>query len=298
MSIPDPDAKTPPAVKTARKSAAKPASKVTPKAASKPAKASTGRAQRNRLSSVTTAIRLLKAFSADEAELGISTLAQRLGVAKSTVHRLVVTLVAEGLLEQNPETERYKLGIGLFGLGALVRQRMDLSNEARPHLFSLRETTGETILLGIPTDTEIMYIYTMESPHAVRLRGDIGVRRPAHCTAIGQAIYAFASEDVVERLLARPLPQRTPRTVTDPDRLRAIFAEVRARGYAIEDEESEPGIRGLAAPVRGADGHVVGAVGIAGPSQRIAPDALNSFVTPLLDAAAAISVRLGYQPRL
>ena len=255
------------------------------------------KAQRNRLSSVTTAIRLLKVFSEDEAELGISALAQRLGVAKSTVHRLVVTLVSEGLLEQNPDNERYRLGIGLFGLGALVRQRMDLSTEARQHLFSLRQATGETILLGIPSDTEIMYIYNMESPQALRLRSDIGVRRPAHCTAVGQAIFAFAPEETIERLLARPMTPRTPRTITDPAQLRAVLDQVRERGYAIEDEESEPGIRCIAAPVHGADGLVAGAVGIAGPSQRVSIESLKAFSGPLLEAVEAISVRLGYRAR-
>jgi DNA-binding IclR family transcriptional regulator len=265
----------------------KPSTALTEKAAPK--------AQRNRLSSVTTAIRLLKVFTEDEAELGISALAQRLGVAKSTVHRLVVTLVSEGLLEQNSENERYRLGIGLFRLGTLVRQRMDLSTEARPHLFALRELTGETILLGVPSDTEIMYVYNMESPQALRMKSDIGVRRPAHCTAVGQAIFAFAGDDTIERLLSRPLVQRTPKTITDPVRLRAVLAEVRTRGYAIEDEESEPGIRCIAAPVRGSDGGVVGALGIAGPSQRVSAETLVEYAAPLLQVVKTISIRLGYR---
>jgi IclR family KDG regulon transcriptional repressor len=260
-----------------------------------PRNAADPKSKPGRLSSVTTAIRLLKAFSESEEEIGVSALAQRLGVAKSTVHRLAVTLVAEGLLEQNPETERYRLGIGLFGLGTLVRRRMDLSNEARPYLFDLRERTHETVLLGVPTDTEIMYVYNLESPHSLRMRSDIGVRRPGYCTAVGRAIFAFASEETVERLLAPPLAQRTPKTVTVPGALRSMLAEVRSRGYAIEDEESEPGIRCIAAPVRGAGGAVVGALGIAGPTQRLNLSALRALAAPLIEATAAISVRLGHR---
>src|SRR5215213_11008575 len=121
-----------------------------------------------RLSSVATAIALLKSFSEYESEIGVSSLAKRLGVAKSTVHRLAVTLVSEGMLEQNPENERYRLGIALFGLGALVRRRMDVSTEARPHLFALRESTGETVHLAVLDRAEIMYIYNLESPQAIR----------------------------------------------------------------------------------------------------------------------------------
>jgi IclR family transcriptional regulator, KDG regulon repressor len=256
------------------------------------------KAERNRLSSVATAIRLLKAFSEEEDELGVSALAHKLGVAKSTVHRLAVTLVSEGLLEQDSKTDRYRLGIGLFGLGTLVRRRMDLSAEARPFLFDLRARTGETILLGIPAETEVMYVYNLESPQALRMRSDIGVRRPAYCTAIGRAILAYAPGAAVDRVLAGPLVRRTPKTVIDKASLRAIFAAARERGYAIEDEECEPGIRCIAAAVRGAGDAVVGAIGIAGPSQRLSLEALAELSKPLIEVAAAVSVRLGYTARL
>lgn len=250
-----------------------------------------------RPSSVANAIQLLKAFSDDEAELGISALARKIGVAKSTAFRLVCTLEAEGLLEQNPVNQQYRLGIGLFGLGTLVRQRMDLSSEARHHLFRLREITGETLLLGVPSETDIMYIHSMESPQALRFQCSIGVRRPAHCTAVGRAIFAFASKELSDRLLARRMNQRTPRTVTDPALVRATLASVREQRYALEDEESEPGIRCIASPIYGADGLVVGAVGIAGPSQRVSIETLVTYAEPLLEAVEAISLRLGYRGR-
>src|SRR5262245_62961553 len=103
-------------------------------------------------------MRLLKAFSEQEVEIGISDLSKRLGVAKSTVHRLAVTLVSEGMLEQNPDNGKYRLGIALFRLGALVRHRMNVSSEARPHLFALREFTNETVHLAVLAGPEIMYI--------------------------------------------------------------------------------------------------------------------------------------------
>ena len=266
--------------------------------ATKPkAKPSRKKASRNRLSSVATAIRLLKAFSEDEQELGVSALAVKLGVAKSTVHRLAVTLVSEGLLEQDADSGRYRLGIGLFGLGTLVRRRMNLSNEARPYLFDLRAKTGETILLGIPSETEIMYIYNLESPQALRMRSDIGVHRPAYCTAVGRAIFAFAPTEILDRVLAGPLAARTAKTVTDPAALRASLARVREQGYAIEDEDSEPGIRCIAAPVFGADGAVLGAIGIAGPSQRLSLEVLTGLWRPLVETAEAVSMRLGYSGR-
>ena len=109
-----------------------------------------GRARKpTRLSSVASAVALLKAFSEDDVELGITALAKRLGIAKSTAHRLAATLMSEGLLEQDRDSGRYRLGIALVRLGALVRQRMDVSSEAKQFLYELRETTHESVHLAI-----------------------------------------------------------------------------------------------------------------------------------------------------
>src|SRR5262245_11544922 len=194
--------------------------------------------RRERLSSVATAIRLLKAFSEDEVDIGISDLARRLGIAKSTAHRLAVTLMSEGLLEQERDSGKYRLGVALFRLGALVRRRMDVSNEARPYLYDLREKVNESVHLAILDGTEIMYVYNLESTHAIRMRSDIGVRKPAYCTAEGQAILAFAPAEVVDQVVEAGLEPRTPKTITSPDRFLKALAAVRQRGCAIEDEES------------------------------------------------------------
>ncbi len=250
-----------------------------------------------RLSSVGTAIALLKCFSAEEHELGVTDIARKLGVAKSTVHRLARTLIADGMLEQNPENEKYRLGIALFGLGALVRRRMNLSSEARQDLFALRQSTHETVQLAILDGADIMFVYNLESTQAIRVNSDIGVRKPAFCTASGRAILAFQSPEVVDVALAAGLPRRTPKTETEPTRLRKALAEVRQRGYAIEDEESEAGMRAIAAPVRGAGGAVVGSVAVAGPVQRLTKEALARIAPQVIATAEAISVRLGYQFR-
>jgi DNA-binding IclR family transcriptional regulator len=259
------------------------------------ARASPFRGRPNRLSSVSTAIALLKCFSAEEIEIGVSDLARKLGVAKSTVHRLAQTLVADGMLEQNPENERYRLGIALFGLGSLVRRRMNLSSEARQDLFSLRNVTGETVQLAILDGADIMFVYNLESTQAIRVNSDIGVRKPAFCTASGRAILAFQSEERVAEVLAAGLVKRAPKTDTDPARLTTLLAEIRARGYATEDEESEAGMRAVAAPVRGAGAVVVGSVSVAGPVQRLSKEVMTRYAPEVIRTAEAISTRLGYQ---
>ena len=259
----------------------------------KPAvKPQTGSQQR--LSSVGTAIQLLKAFSEEQVDIGISDLARRLGVAKSTVHRLASTLVAEGLLEQDRESDKYRLGIALFRLGALVRRRMDISSQGRPYLYALREKTNETVHLAILDGTEIMYVYNLESTQAIRMRSDLGVRKPAYCTAEGQAILAFQPEEVVDEVIAQGLVARTPQTITDPAALKNALNVVRQRGCAIEDEESEIGMRGISAPIRNDLGEVVASVGLAGPATRLAKKAITTFIPHVIETADLISQRLGY----
>ena len=264
-----------------------------PKAAGK----SEARGRRERLSSVATAMRLLKAFSEDEVEIGISALARRLSLAKSTVHRLAVTLVSEGMLEQDRENGKYRLGIALFRLGALVRRRMNVSNEARPHLFDLRETINESVHLAILDGTEIMYVYNLESTQAIRMRSDIGVRKPAYCTAEGQAILAFQPAEVVDRVVAAGLAPRTPKTIAQADKFAKALGLVRQRGCAIEDEESELGMICIAAPIRDDGGAVVAAVGIAGPVMRLSRKSIAAFMPHVIATADLVSARLGYRGR-
>jgi IclR family KDG regulon transcriptional repressor len=248
-----------------------------------------------RLSSVGTAIQLLKAFSEEQVDIGISELSRRLGVAKSTVHRLAATLAAEGLLEQDRETEKYRLGIALFRLGALVRRRMDISSQGRPYLYAWREKTNETVHLAILDGTEIMYVYNLESTQAIRMRSDLGVRKPAYCTAEGQAILAFQPQAVVDQVIAQGLQPRTPQTITDPAALLKALAVVRQRGCAIEDEESEIGMRGISAPIRNDVGEVVASVGIAGPVTRLSKKAVTAFIPHVIETADLVSSRLGYR---
>lgn len=250
-----------------------------------------------RLSSVACSIRLLKAFSEEQVEIGISDLAKRLGVAKSTVHRLAVTLVADGMLEQNPDTGKYRLGLSLFRLGSLVRRRMNVSNEARPLLRELREKVNETVHLAVLDGTEIMYVFNLESTQSIRMRSDVGVRKPAYCTAEGQVILAWQPPEVVEEVVREGLAARTPQTITDPLALKKVLEGVRARGCAIEDEESELGMRCIAAPLRNDAGEVVAAIGLAGPVSRLSKKALTTFVPHVVETAAAISARLGHRTR-
>ena len=248
-----------------------------------------------RLSSVTSALLVLKVFSQAESELGISSIAQRLGLAKSTVHRLAVTLAGEGFLEQNPQNGRYRLGLSLFSLGALVRQRMDVSNQAHSLVGALRDLTQESIHLAILDETSIIYLYNMESAQAIGTRSYIGSRKPAFCTSEGRALLAFSAPEVVATVLKEELVARTPKTTTNAKALRLMLEQVRQLGYATDDEESENGMRSVAAPIRDMSGTAIAAVGLAGPIQRLTKKELRRLVPHVVHTADAISARMGYR---
>ena len=248
-----------------------------------------------RLSSVTSALRVLKAFSDGEPELGISSIAQRLGLAKSTVHRLAVTLAGEGFLEQNPQNGRYRLGLSLFSLGALVRQRMDVSNQAPSLLGALRDRTQATVHLAILNDTSIIYLYNMESAQAIGTRSYIGTRKPAFCTSEGRVLLAFNSPDLLAAVFKEELAARTPKTTTNVKALRQMLEEVRHNGYATDDEESEVGMRSIAAPIRDISGKAIAAVGLAGPTQRLTKKELRRLVPEVMATALEVSERMGYR---
>ena len=169
----------------------------------------------SRLSSVTTAIHLLKTFTKDDKELGISELAKRLSVAKSTVHRLAGTLLEEGLLQQNPDNGRYCLGVGLFSLGSLVRSRLDVTSESKNILNQLREQTQENVRLAVLERQSVVFLHDFESPQTLRLRSGTGQLRPAFCTAEGICLISGLREPELGEFLscrARRAP-RKPRRV-------------------------------------------------------------------------------------
>jgi IclR family transcriptional regulator, KDG regulon repressor len=248
------------------------------------------------LSSVTNALRVLDCFTATDRELGVSELARRLGTGKSTVHRLCATLAAGGLLDHNADTGRYRLGLHLYELGALVGAHMDLHEAAGPALLEVRNRTGETVQLAVLDGREVVYVERLESSHTVRLFGRVGHRNSAHCTATGKVLLAHLPEAEFDALLdGWVLEARTPYTVTDHDAFRKELAEVRRRGWGENSNEVEIGVASVAAPVRDASGSVLAALSVAGPAMRLDGGSLRRFAGVVMEAAEAVSRRLGYR---
>jgi DNA-binding IclR family transcriptional regulator len=249
------------------------------------------------LSSVRNAARLLKVFRSREKELGVSELARRLGIGKSSVHRILGTLAGEGLIEQNPATGNYRLGIVMFELGEAVRVHLDLHAAVGPVLAALREQTRESCQVGVLDGYEVVYVDRLESPQTLRLFTETGRRVPAHCTSSGKVLLAHLAPDERDRLLrAMPLPALTPRTITDRAALDAELTRVRRRGWSEAVDEREVGVASIAVPIRDGGGEVVAALSIGAPIARLSGTARRRLAPVLVEAGEAASRRLGWSP--
>ena len=253
---------------------------------------------RYRIQAIERAVSILNAFSIDDPELGVTELAQKVGLHKSTVHRFMVNLDAAGLVERNQRTGRYRLGLRIFELGGLVMQQMNLWDEALPFLEGLVRDTGETGHLAVLDGGEAIYIERVEARRALRVPSAIGRGYPAHATNLGKVLLAdLPKERVAEIVAEKGLASFTPRTITDPVELDAELERIRLRGYAIDDEEYDEGLRCIGAGVRDHSGHVVSALGIGGPVTRITPGRVDELAALVMAAAKGLSRRLGgHQP--
>ena len=229
---------------------------------------------------------------ADGGELGTNELARRTGLPASTVSRQLGTLASTGLVEHDPESGRYRLGIRIVRLANAVLERLDVRAIARPHLEELVRTTGETATLHVPGERDAITIDFVPSVHFVQHVTQLGRPSVAHASSAGKVMLAFA-----DRPLPRgPLEAYTPHTITEAEELAAEIERVRAQGYAEAFEEREPGLNAVAAPIWSSAGALAAIVALQGPTARFRRSQVRAAVAPLLEHARAISAALGADP--
>ena len=225
---------------------------------------------------------------------GITELSRRLGLGKSTVHRLCATLEHHGYLTRDPGTGRYRLSLRVFQIGSHALDALDLPARAMPALEALGAATEETVHLAVLDGAEVIFIGKVESPRPLRLYSQVGRRCPAHCTAVGKVLLAYAGVEQRALAAARPLKRYTPKTLTSAVALERELDEVRRRGYAVDEEEFEDGIRCIAAPVRDYRGRVVAALSVSAPAGRLPRQRAASLVDQVLAASRRGSEALGH----
>src|SRR5262245_29416428 len=248
------------------------------------------------IQSVSRALDILEAFTANEGELGVTELSRRLKLHKNNVFRLLATLETRGYVEQDKESGNYRLGMKTFEVATVFTHHLGLVRQARPVLEQLAQVTGEAAYLGVLEGPSVVCVDVVEATQPVRVVSHLGRRLPAHAVALGKAQLAFRSPEEREDLWKREAPASpTGRTIVEASRLADELVRVVEREWAVEDEEFEPGVRAVAAPVRDYARRVVGAIGVRGPAFRLSLERLETEVAPRIRAAARdVSKRLGF----
>ncbi len=230
-----------------------------------------------------------------EGTVGVTEVAESLSVDKSTAFRLLNTLVGQGFAVQDEDSRRYRAGLRIVQLSRRVLDRTELRAVARPWLKQLQRTTGESSHLAVLAQGQAIYVDKEDSDAGLNVNTEIGRPAALHCSAIGKALIAELSPEEIEAFLSREAMARyTPRTMTAPRELVPHLESIREQGYAVDDEEFEPGVRCVAAPIRGPGGRVKAAIGVSGPSVRVTLERIPELAATVVDTAARISQLLGY----
>jgi len=250
---------------------------------------------RNQLiASAAGTLEVLEVLSNSGSALPLGAIVDATGRPKGTVHRMLATLVNTGFVTHDPANGRYRPSLKLWRLGAAAVGDLDITKVARPALEELMSETAETVHLALLDPSGgVVYVSKVESAQSIRVQTRLGQLNPSWCTATGRCLLAFHPE-VADKVLAGRLQARTPKTVTDPRRIRAALAEVREKGYAVTRAENHPEMGGIAAPVRDHTGNVVAACGIAIPAFRMERSLVERSIPLVLRASGEISRLLGH----
>lgn len=247
------------------------------------------------IQAVDRALRILDLFDEHETELKITDISDRIGLHKSTVHSLLKTLQVRGYIAQNPENGKYKLGMKLFERGNFVIQGLDIRTIAKSYLVDLSTKTGQTTHLVILDGKEGVYIDKVEGPMAVVLYSRIGRRIPLHSSAVGKVLIAYKSRSDLQQILEGYVYNRqTEKTISGENEFLEELEKVRNVGYAIDNQENEPGVRCVAVPIRDHSGQVIAAISMSTLISRVNDEELEQFIALLKQASGELSSQMGY----
>jgi DNA-binding IclR family transcriptional regulator len=250
-------------------------------------------ARRSTIQSVDRAAQILKVLASGPRRLGVSEIADRMGLARPTVHGLLQTLQAHGFVEQDRDSDKYQLGAGLLHLGNSYLDLNELRGRSIVHAERLAARAGAGVRVGVLHGSVVVVVHHVFRPDAAFQVLEVGAQLPAHATALGKALLAFAPPELVSDLVSEELPRLTRRTLTAPA-LRAELRQIRERGIARERDEAVLGEASVAAAIFDHSGHAVGAIGVVGDTNVLLPRApsreLSAAVT---EAARGISRELG-----
>ncbi len=246
--------------------------------------------------SVDRSLCILELLSDYEDGLGITEIGEKVDLHKSTVHRLLNTLVCKGYIKQNKSTNKYGLTLKLFELGNKKVEKMDFVTIAQPYLKELMEKTNEVVHLVVKEGIEIMYLSKVEPQKSMKMYTRIGMRKPMYCTAMGKAMLSQMTEEEIQEIWnASDIKKLTQNTIIDFCKLKENLKESKEKNYAIDDQEVEIGIRCIGTVVRDHKNNVCGAISLSSSIITFTEDKIEGFSKMILEYANKISKELGYR---
>lgn len=259
-----------------------------------PKSSQAGPGDRYRVQVLERAFDILDALSGDSPVRSLNDLCAAVDLHKSTTHRLLQSLEARRYVERTASGNEYRLGLRLFELGMHAVSRLSYVELARPHLERLAQVSGETAHLGILRQGEMVSLVYAAGPQALHMPSTVGRRTPVHCSSQGKVVLASLTEAAVDEIFKQKKPaQLTPKTICSLARFLQELKRVRARGFAVDDEEFERGLRCIGAPVRDHSGRVIAGISIAGPVFRVSKPRVPELSALVIQTANEISKSLG-----
>ncbi|MCR8725200.1 IclR family transcriptional regulator [Frigidibacter sp. ROC022] len=252
------------------------------------------RAVEGSLKSLKKVMAILDCFTLNRRSLSLSEICELTGFPRSTTHRLAASMREVGLLEQEHERDAYRLGLRLFEFGSTVLANLELHREGSGLVESLHRLTNRAVHLAVFDGQRALIIQRTDAGTERILPSSFVENSPAYCTSVGKAILAYQDDEVVERVIALGLERHTDTTLTDPQALRDDLAATRARGYAIDNEEHQPALRCVGAPIRAANGRVFAAISVSAPAWEMAATDIEELSKVVTYHANLISQRLGH----
>lgn len=241
------------------------------------------------------ALDILELLAMQKNGLGVTEIGNRIGLHKSTVHRLLSALGERGYVEKNPDSGIYQLGLKLVEISSIHLNSIELKTEAAPHLRKLAGQSNQPVHLATFVDGEVIYLEKVETLMSIRMYSQIGKRVPVHCSAVGKALLTGMKDHEIKEVLENTkLVKYTPNTLESVADILAEVKETRKRGWAVDEEEHEEGIRCIAAPIFDYRGKVIAAVSTSGPSNIITKERDDEISQYVLNAAREISKRMGH----
>lgn len=249
--------------------------------------------------SVKRALSILEQISLNYEGLTLTDISTKVRMSKTTVLRLLSTLIQCGYIRRDQDNLRYKLGFKVLTLATEFQKSIAWKEEAFPYIKQLQQISGETINLAVIDRTDVVYIERVESNQMVRASVRVGKRLPIHCTALGKAILAHMDSDSIQRIVDEvEFVSLTAKTISSKNVFMQCLIEVRREGYAVDDEENQVGVRCVAAPIFNWNNQAIGAVSISGPTLRISKEHLSELAPKVKETANLISQSIGWHGNL